>query len=52
MTRYIIIETDDKPRKPKPDPMMESPAYDYLFNYKPVYKLCLGEIDTKNFSFQ
>ena len=42
MTRYSIIETDDKPRKPKPDPMMDRPAYDYLFNHKPAYKRLFG----------
>ena len=52
MTQCIIIETDDKPRKPKPDPMMDRQAYDCVFNYKPVYKRCLGEIDTTIFSFQ
>jgi hypothetical protein len=42
MTRYIIIETNDRPRKRKSDPMMERSASDYLFNYKPAYKQLFG----------
>ena len=32
----------DEPRQQRSDPMMERPAYDYLFNYKPAYKQLFG----------